>query len=397
MDSDAPRIYLDNAATSWPKDDGAVSQAMEYIAHCGATAGRGTYASSQVADRWVREARRHVANLIGAPRSTDIALCANGTHALNAALWGILRSGDHVITTSAEHNSVLRPLEMLRTQRGIELDIVSADRQGRANAEAAGALIRPATRAICIGHASNVTGNVLDLMPWRRLADDADALLVVDASQTLGYISIDVQTPQIDLLAAAAHKGLRALHGTGILYVRQPLQSEVLPLLTGGTGQQSELTGGGHDWPNSVEAGNLNMPGVVSVAVAAENLDKATGSISSWHASYQRLATGLRQIDGVTIIGGDSEPLDQALAASRRIPVLSIRVTGWSPHDLASILNDFHNIEVRAGLHCAALVHDSLGTMADGGTLRLSPGHSTTPQEIDRTLAALREIISSGT
>ncbi|GAB5404673.1 MAG: aminotransferase class V-fold PLP-dependent enzyme [Aureliella sp.] len=397
VDSDAPRIYLDNAATSWPKQSDAVRKAIEYINDCGATAGRGTYSSSQIADRWVQDARRSIARLINAPKATDIALCSSGTHALNAALAGLLRGGDHVITTSAEHNSVLRPLEMLRSQIGIEFDVVQADPDGRTSAEHARALVRPTTRAICIGQASNVTGGVVDLQPWRELADATKSLLVVDASQTLGYIPIDVGSARIDILAAAAHKGLRAFHGTGILFVQQASQSALRPLMSGGTGHKSELIDGGHEWPNSIEPGNLNMPGVVSIAVAATTLNETPARLLDWHESYLRLAQGLAATEGVTIVGVCNEDLAGSLAEHRRIPVISVRLDGWSPHDVASILNDFHGIEARAGLHCAALVHDSVGTMKDGGTLRLSPGHSTTPEEIDQTVAAVKAILSSGT
>ncbi len=396
MDSPkATRIYLDNAATSWPKNADAVRESVEYINTCGATAGRGTYTSSQVADRWLQDARRNVARLIGAPRPSNIAICASGTHALNAALAGVLRRGDHVITTSAEHNSVLRPLEMLRTQLGIDFDVVQADSSGRTTPDAAADLIRPSTRAVCVGHASNVTGSVTDLTPWRKLSDASGSLLIVDASQTLGYIPIDVHAAKIDILAAAAHKGLRALHGTGILFAQQAIQDSLRPLISGGTGHRSEQLIGGNDWPNSIEAGNLNMPGVVSVAVAAAALADSTDRLSSWHESYLRLARELSDIDSVRLVGVDGEDLAAALTSFRRIPVLSIRVEGWSPQDLASILNDFHSVEVRAGLHCAALVHKTLGTIADGGTLRLSPGHTTTLKEVDRAVAALKEVLSS--
>lgn len=384
------RIYLDNAATSWPKHQAATLAAAEFIANCGATAGRGSYASSLVADGWLTDARREIGTLLGA-RAAEIAFCSNGTHALNAAVHGILRPGDHVITTSAEHNSILRPLDSLRTQHGVDIDVLPADSQGRASASEGAVLLRPTTRAICIGHASNVTGSVVDLTPWRQLADRSNALLVVDASQTLGYQPINVAECGIDILAAATHKGLRALHGTGILCVKQSLQEAFSPLLLGGTGMQSENIQPSGKWPYTVEVGNLNLPGIVSIAVAAKALNAAPASITAWHNCYLRLLEGLQSIAGLTLIG-----LDDPINIAQRIPVLSLKAAGWQPHDLASVLNDFHQIEVRAGLHCAALIHENLGTQTTGGTLRLSPGHSTTADDIDSTLDAFRKILSNG-
>lgn len=385
------RIYLDNAATSWPKHQEATRAAAEFIANCGATSGRGSYASSLVADRWITDARREVATLIGAQSPAEIAFCSNGTHALNAAMYGILRPGDHVITTTAEHNSVLRPLESLRTNHCIDVDGLPADARGRASAADGEQLLRPNTRAICIGHASNVTGSVVDLAPWRQLADKTNALLIVDASQTLGYQTINAVESGIDVLAAAAHKGLRGLHGTGILCVSQSLHDAFTPLLYGGTGIQSESIQASGKWPYTVEVGNLNLPGIVSIAVAAKALNTVPESISAWKNSYLRLIEGLRSIKGLAILG-----IDDPINIQRRIPVVSVQAGDWQPHDLASILNDFHQIEVRAGLHCAARIHENLGTQAAGGTLRLSPGHSTTADEIDSTVDAFRQILSSG-
>ena len=230
---------------------------------------------------------------------------------------------------------------------------------------------------------------------------------MVDASQTLGYIPIDVTTTGIAVLAAAGHKGLRALAGTGLLMVERSLQSQLRPLMFGGTGLASEQLADGQAWPQSVEVGNLNLPGVVSLAVAAQEWNHQTreageATFDAWKQPLLQLAVGLQALPGVRLIGWetiDLQPLDNAVSASasalgKRIPVISLHVEGWDVHDLANILDTSFGIEARAGWHCAALVHAPLGTASQGGTLRLSPSGSTTPEDIAATLAAFREILS---
>jgi cysteine desulfurase/selenocysteine lyase len=397
------RVYLDNAATSWPKSSAAIEAAQKFIHECGATSGRGAYRSAMLADRWLADARHHLAQLLNAPDAQSIALCSSGTHALNAALWGLLRPGDHVITSAAEHNSLLRPLKQLETHHAVRLSIVPCDADGFSDPRAADELVCDDTRWIAIGHASNVTGRVQALDGWRDLALRASSKLLVDASQTLGYIPIDVQTSGIDVLAAAGHKGLRGLAGTGLLMVARELQSQLRPLMFGGTGLASEQLQTGQSWPQSVEVGNLNLPGVVSLAVAAAEcyrsqhttvLNAAGVAQPSWRAPLQQLVAGLKQFPEIRMIGWEALSGDDDLERAGRIPVVSLQVAGWDVHDLASVLDSSFGIEVRAGWHCAALVHDALGTADSGGTLRLSPSASTTSGDIDWTLAAFREILA---
>lgn len=422
-DASLRRVYLDNAATSWPKSSAAIEAAERFIHECGATSGRGAYRSATLADRWLADARHHLAQLLNAADDQSIAVCSSGTHALNAALWGLLRPGDHVITSAMEHNSLLRPLKQLETHHAIRVSIVPSDADGFADPQGADELICEDTRWITIGHASNVTGRVQALDRWRDVARRANAKLIVDASQTLGYIPIDVQASGIDVLAAAGHKGLRGLAGTGLLMVARDLQSQLRPLMFGGTGVASEQLQLGQSWPQSVEVGNLNMPGVVSLAVAAEGCLRAQQAIVSnaagvaqpnWHAPFARLIAGLKQFPQIRLLGWDSRADNSSVQVDHsrhvsggdnsgddssdnisveRIPVVSLQVAGWDVHDLASVLDSSFGIEVRAGWHCAALVHDALGTADSGGTLRLSPSASTSSEEIDWTLAAFREIL----
>lgn len=392
------RIYLDNAATSWPKRESVVNAAVEFIQSCGATAGRGAYGSAQQADRWISDARRQIAKLIGASDARSIAFTSSGTHSLNAALHGVLEPGDHVVATEIEHNSVLRPLHQLHVNHGISVDFARSDTRGLADWNHASELIRPNTKLIAIGHASNVTGAIQPLAPWSQLAKQTGKRLLVDASQTIGYVPLDIRQLGIDLLAAAGHKGLGALAGTGFLYVSQDLQTNFKSLMTGGTGIQSESINAPITWPQSVEVGNYNLPGIVSMAVAARDLCDELNLQpipwqTHWREMYQRLLDGLASIPGIQIVGADAT--ENTTSPVDHVALVSIRVQNWNAHDLAAVLDSTFGIEVRAGYHCAALVHRAIGTEVEGGTLRISPGHSTTAQEIDTLLDALRSIASA--
>jgi cysteine desulfurase / selenocysteine lyase len=375
------RIYLDHAATSWPKCPAAVEAAFQFIQQCGATSGRGSYRSAQTADRWLADARLHLRKVVNAPTANCIAFCSSGTHALNAALYGLLNAGDHVITTAIEHNSVLRPLAQLVHSRGIALEIANCDAVGFVATDRIAELVRTNTKLIAIGHASNVTGTTQPIAAVSEIARNVGAILLVDASQTLGYLPIDMQTLGIDVLAAAGHKGLRAIAGTAFLAVVPRLHSSIKPLMQGGTGHQSESIEAQPSWPQSVEVGNLNLPGIVSMAVAAKNMDTRR----PWLNALRHLREGLQSIAGVKVYGLD--------LSDETIPVLSITVEGWDIHDLANVLDANFGIEVRAGLHCAALVHNFIGSIASGGTVRLSLGHGTDWQDVESTLSAFRKLL----
>ena len=375
-----PRIYLDHAATSWPKLPSATAAALDFIQNCGATSGRGSYRSAQVADRWLADARMAVARLINAPNSNCIAFCNSGTHALNAALHGLLREGDHVVTTAMEHNSVLRPLSHLAATGRITMTVVDCSADGTVSTAKVYAAMEPRTRWIVVGHASNVTGAVQAIEPIAEVARVHDVGLIVDASQTLGYLPIDVAALGIDVLAAAGHKGLRAWSGTGLLYVAPQFQSGLQSLMTGGTGSSSELIDFVPKWPQSVEVGNLNLPGIVSLAIAAQEADTS----QTWRPLFHKLLDGLKAIPGIRLYLAE----DEATA----IPVVSLSLDGWDNHDLANVLDANFGIEARAGLHCAARVHNFIGSKTTGGTLRLSLGHESTLVEVQTALNALRTI-----
>jgi selenocysteine lyase/cysteine desulfurase len=400
------RIYLDNAATSWPKRPSVIEAVLQFVTHCGATAGRGTYRSALEADRWLHEARLQLSRLINAPNSNSIAFCSSGTHALNAALKGIIRDRQHVIATQGEHNSVLRPLMQLAREKGVLVDIVRSHANGVASLSHAAELLRPETGWLVVGHASNVTGAIQDLRAWNRLAERIGAGLIVDASQSLGYVPIDVQETPISVLATAGHKGLGGLPGTGFVYARPELQSQFSPWMTGGTGLHSESLDAQSTWPQVIEVGNHNLPGIISMAVAAkELLDEAKLDPvpwqKHWRKTMKRLVSGLLDIPGIAVVGYPSDArLDPPVSNAEpddsevdHVPLVSIQVDGWDAHDLAMVLDNSFEIEVRAGLHCAALIHDAIDSRTSGGTLRISPGHGSGEQDIDAVLFALRQIL----
>lgn len=395
--SAARRVYLDNAATSWPKCSAAVDAAQRFVLDCGATTGRGAYSSALEAERQVESARRSLSRLIGASRPSQVAFCTSGTHALNVLLGGLLRSGDHLITTAMEHNSVLRPLHELSVNSNVHYSVLPVNERGLADPRGVAAVRTEQSKYLLVGHASNVTGHMHDLAAWSRTAQELGLELIVDTSQTLGYQQIAFDAWNLAALASAGHKGLGALPGTGFVAVRESLIDEVQPIVSGGTGVASERVDDRPEWPLSVEVGNLNTMGVVSMGAAAGQL-LSSEFPGTWRSSFERLYRGLLTIPGLSVVGGMDAMGEVGLLAAeglgQRVPVVSISVAGWAPYDLATVLDGEFGIEVRAGYHCAALVHEKLGTQNEG-TLRLSTGHHTTHDEVDYVLSAFQSILSA--
>ncbi len=377
------RIYLDHAATGWPKPP-AVYEAMDRFARqVGAAAGRGAYRSASIADEIVASCRRRLARLVNHPSAQNIAFFSNGTTALNAAVFGILRDGDHVITTAIEHNSLLRPLYWLAQHRGITLDIVPCDDSGRVDPAMIAQRLSPGTRLIAISHASNVTGAVQDITAIGDLIRTSETLLLCDAAQTLGYLPIDMQTSGIDMLAAPGHKGAWGPLGTGMLALSDQAASQMRPTVFGGTGSISQQLDMPSVMPGMLEAGNLN---VTAIAGWDAGLGELAGEdLAEKLDDQRRIASRLRQVTsqlaGVRAITGGE------------LPIVSLVFDAVEVGMVATLLDTEFGIEVRSGLHCAALIHDFLAT-APQGTLRISGGHGTTLDEIDRLGEALQEIVT---
>lgn len=382
------RIYLDNAATSWPKPESVYAAVDRYQRTLGAPAGRGTYAEAAEVERHVLGCRLALAELLGGVDPRRIALTFNGTDALNLALYGLLRRGDHVVTSVCEHNSVLRPLAALRQRRQIDVTYVPADGAGRVDPDDIQRACTPRTRLIALVHASNVTGALQPAEAVGQIARQTGAYFLLDAAQTLGYVPLDVRRLGVHLLAAPGHKGLLGPLGTGLLYVAPGVEEELQPVRQGGTGTHSDDEAQPQELPDRYEAGNLNVPGIFGLEAGVRHV-LATGVEAEQARQQQlvaRLLAGLSALRGVRVYG----PPDTA----DRVGLVSLRLEARAPQELASLLDAQWSIQTRAGLHCAPRMHASLGTLPEG-TLRLSLGHFTTPEQIDTVLAALAALAGS--
>lgn len=383
-----PRIYLDNAATSFPKPEPVYAAIDDYNRRLGAAAGRGGYGSSLEATEIIRRCRLNLARLLNAEGPERFAFAFNGTDALNIALHGLLRPGDHVVTTIVEHNSVLRPLRTL-ADRGVTVSIVDCDETGHVSPEAVRAAIQPMTRLVAVTHVSNVIGTIQPVADIAEVAKIAGAYVLLDAAQSAGHLPIDLAALPIDLLAASGHKGLLGPLGTGILYVRPTVDEHLAPLRQGGTGTSSEDDRHPTGMPERLEAGNLNVSGIAGLEASTRwLLDRGVKSVRTHEQELTgRLLNGLRSIRSLGIFGPER--------IGDRAGLVSIVAEEWVPQDLAAVLDAEFGIEVRAGLHCAPLIHRRFGSTARNGLLRMSVGPLTSFDDVDVTVAALMALCDS--
>lgn len=379
------RIYLDNAATSWPKPDSVYDAVSRYLRECGAPAGRSVYAEAHQANQAVTAARASLAKFLGADDPRRVIFTLNGTDALNLAIHGLLDEGDHVVTTVVEHNSVLRPLRQLETCRGVKVDRVACNVRGYVDPLAIRRAIRPKTKLVAVTHASNVTGTIQNISEITAIAHEREAVVLVDAAQTLGYLPIHVGELGIDLLAAPGHKGLLGPLGTGLLYLRAGMERRIRTLREGGTGTQSDDDRQPQMLPYKYEAGSLNVPGIVGLGAGIDFLPMQGNRLREHHQQLtDRLIAGLIDIGGVRVFG----PAE----ASERVGVVSIAIEGYDPQEVAATLDGAHRVQVRAGFHCAPLMHAALGTLDLGGAVRFSIGVFNTEADIDAAIAAVAEV-----
>lgn len=382
-----PRIYLDNAATSWPKPEAVYRAVDDYQRRLGAPAGRGAYAEAAETERIVQSCRKQLAEWIGADDARRVIFAQNGTDALNLALHGLLRPGDHVVTSVCEHNSVLRPLQFLAEHRDVAATYVPASGEGFVDPEEIRKAITPKTRLIALVHASNVTGAIQPVAEVGRIANERELFYLVDAAQSLGHVRIDVKAIGCDLLAAPGHKGLLGPLGAGVLYVGPRAELQLLPHRQGGTGTKSSQDRQPDTLPDRYESGNLTVPAIVGLEAGMRYLREA-GSERHQQAAAEMAASllrGLAEVKGIRLYGPRT--------TENRVAVVSFNLPDYDPQELASLLDAQWSIQTRAGLHCAPRMHASLGT-TPSGTLRVSLGHFTTPAEIDALLLALHDISS---
>ena len=378
-------IYLDNAATTLQKPP-EVGQAMLAALQTAGNPGRGAHEPTLHAARLVYGAREGLAELFHAESPACIAFAANATQALNTALCGLLAPGDHVLTTVCEHNSVLRPLYRLRGQ-GVQVDFVGVDAQGNLRCEQFAQRLRPNTKAIVVTHASNVTGCVTDLVRVSAFAKAHGLLMIVDAAQTAGARPIDVQELGLDVLCFTGHKALLGPQGTGGLYVRPGLQ--VAPLVVGGSGVHSFAEAHPSEMPTALEAGTLNVPGLAGLEAGVRwILAQGVEALCAKETALARLFyENIQGIPGVVVYGG--------CPAGPHAPIVSLNLAGEDSARVADALWEEYGICVRAGAHCAPLMHKALGTV-EQGAVRFSFSHQNTEKEALAAAAALRALAEEG-
>ena len=374
-------IYFDNAATTIRKPFCVVQAMTEAMCTLG-NSGRGTHDSALSASRIIYDTRAALAELFGAESPDRIAFTANSTHALNIAIKGVLRPGDHVITTSLEHNSVLRPLYELEDQ-GVQLTILPADAMGNICYKDFEKEIRSNTRAIVTTHGANLTGNLLDVYRIGAVARKHDLIYIVDASQTAGVFPIDVQNMHIDILCFTGHKGLLGPQGIGGIYVRDGV--EVRPLLSGGSGVQTYLRKHPPQMPTALEAGTLNGHGIAGLGAAVRYL-RQTG-LDTIRQKEQELMWAfynqVRQIPGITVYGDFS--------TTNRCAIVSLNVRDYDSGEVSDALYAEYGIATRPGAHCAPLMHKALGSV-EQGAVRFSFSHYNTMEEVKIAVSALQEL-----
>jgi cysteine desulfurase family protein len=378
-------IYFDNAATSWPKPPCVAEAMVHFLDQVGANPGRAAHRRAVEAGRIVYEAREAVAELFNAPDPLRVVFGLNVTEALNLALRGLLRPGDHVVTSSMEHNSVMRPLRALE-RRGVELTVVRCSPGGFLDPADVQAAIQPNTTMIVLSHASNVVGTLLPLTDVSHIVRQRDLLLLVDAAQTGGAYPVDVQTDGIDLLAFTGHKSLCGPMGTGGLIVGERVDvGRIEPLKRGGTGSRSEFEEQPDFLPDMCESGTPNAVGLAGLAAGVRwVLGRGVEAIRAHEqALTRRLIEGLGTIPGVTVYGG--------LDAIRQTATVSFNVAGLEPSEVGLRLDDEYGVMCRVGLHCAPAAHKTIGTFP-GGAVRFGLGIFNTVDEVDGGLDAVRAL-----
>lgn len=379
-------VYLDNAATSFPKAPGVGEAMCRYVERLGRNVGRGSYAPAMEAAGGVLAVREKLAALVGAPDPRNIIFTPGATWGLNLLLRGLLRPGDRVITSPMEHNAVLRPLEQLRAA-GVTVELLPCTDRGELVLDGLAERL-PGARAVALTHASNVSGTLFPIAQVGALCRQAGVFFLVDAAQTLGVLPVDVAATGIDGLAFPGHKGLLGPQGIGGLALSPALAQALEPVVSGGTGSMSESLAMPPFLPDKFEAGTLNLPGIFGLGAA---LDYLAAEGEALRARERKLARHLwyrlMELDGEGLrVLGSGEP-------DRRVGVVSVDFPGWDNGEMAFRLEQEYGVQTRCGLHCAPLAHRTLGTFPQGA-VRFSVGPFNTFAEIDYLEGALEELLA---
>jgi len=381
-------IYLDNAATSHPKPEDVYEYMISFYRKYGVNPGRSGYDLCIEAGQVVEQTRRLLTRFFNGTDWTRLVFGYNSTDALNLALFGLLQRGDHAISTTIEHNSVLRPLWHLSQRDGVEVDLVPFDADGFVRPDAIAARFKPHTKVVAVNHASNVIGTVQPVAEIGRLCRQRGITLVVDASQTAGKVPIDVQAMHIGVLCFTGHKSLLGPTGIGGMYVSEGV--EIRHTRAGGTGVKSAVRGHLDEYPYRMEYGTGNTIGIAGLKAGVSWVEARGIDVIDRHemALTRALRDGLAAIDGVTLYCQDD--------LADHIGVIAFNVAGLEAGDVGTLLDVDHNIACRTGLHCAPLVHEQLGTDVVKGAVRFGVGPFNTEAEIDHAIGAVSEVARAG-
>jgi len=377
------KVYLDTAATSWKKPE-CVYRAMDYfMREIGASPGRSVHAPGIQASRIVSEVREKMARLLGVDDASRIVFTLNCTEALNLAIKGTLKRGDHVVVTSVEHNSVMRPLSAMIDERDVSVIQIKADNRGITDPEDLKACIRPETSLIIMTHASNVTGAIQPIEECARIAKEHDIPFLLDTAQTAGCVPIDLGRLPVDMMAISGHKSLMGPQGVGALYIRNGVSPA--PLKHGGTGSSSSEEVQPEILPDKYESGTPNTPGIAGLGaaldfLASETVEKIRASICK---TGEMILAGLETMKEVVVYS----PPDM----EHNVGIFSFAVKGRDPAETADELENRYGIMTRVGLQCAPSAHKTIGTFPQG-TIRTGIGYFTTTEEIEYFLKSLKEI-----
>lgn len=376
-------IYLDNAATTFPKPRAVLKAMAEKYADLGVSPGRGSYDLAAEAERLVNKTREKLARFFGAPDPDGVIFAHNATDALNTAIQGLVRPGDHIIATRLEHNSVLRPLFHLQQSGRIEYDLVPFDRRGFVDPQEFTKKIKPNTRLAICCHASNVLGTIQPVEEIGRVCAEREVPLLIDAAQSAGIVPIDMTAMQISAIAFTGHKSLFGPTGTGGLVIHPDL--DIHATRFGGTGVDSRELVHTPALPHRLEAGTLNLAGIIGLSAGLDFIEEK--GMEAIHRAEMGLLTQLR--DGLAAL--DSIELFCAEDLTDHTALLTVKINHINPTDTGAILDADFGIAVRVGLHCAPLVHQDMGTLSKGA-VRFSLGPFNTAEEIHRAVEAVAAI-----
>lgn len=381
-------IYLDNTATSFPKPKEVIEAMVNFMENIGANPGRSGHRLSIEAGRIVLNARENVAKIFNCKDRMRVIFGLNATEGLNLGIRGILKKGEHVITSSMEHNSVMRILRELE-EKGVELTVIQCSKQGFLNIEDVNNAIKKNTKLIVLNHASNVIGTILPIKEVGKIAIENEVLFMVDTAQTAGCIPIDMEKDNIDLLAFTGHKSLFGPQGTGGLVIGENVDTkELTPLKAGGTGSKSEFEEQPEFLPDKYESGTMNTVGLAGLSAGIKFVLNET--VEKIHKKEMKLTKkfieGANEIDGITLYG--------SMDSKKQTSTISFNLKGISPSEAGFILDEEYDIMCRVGLHCAPSAHKTIGTFPNG-TIRFGIGYFIREKDVDFTIEALKKMVNT--